>query len=350
MNNKDFHDITVIMDKFLSGKTILVTGGTGSFGNYIVNRLLKYNVKEIRILSRDEKKQYDMKINYKNNPKLKFFIGDIRDYVRVESVTEGVDIIYQAAALKHVPVCELSPYEAVKTNIIGVENVIRAALKFNVQKVVCVSTDKAVKPVNVMGMTKAIQERLMLSANLASNNKGTIFCVVRYGNVLLSRGSVIPYFRRLLEHNEIITITHEGMTRFLLTLDDAIDLVMFATEHATGGETFVKKAPAAHIIHIARVLAEDASKPGAYKVIGKFPGEKLHEILITEEELDRTEDMGDYFTVHPWWKKSTYNDLSEEYSSSMELINDDNSLRNLIKYADEKAKHIHIEDGEFSKI
>lgn len=338
------------MTEHLSGKIILVTGGTGSFGNYIVNRLLKHDVKEIRILSRDEKKQYDMKINYKHNPKLKFFIGDIRDYVRVEAVMEDVNIVYQAAALKHVPVCENSPFEAVKTNIVGVENVIRAALKFKVEKVICVSTDKAVKPVNVMGMTKAIQERLMLSANLAPENKGTIICVVRYGNVLLSRGSVVPYFRRLLSQNEILTITHEQMTRFLLTLDDAIDLVMFATVHATGGETFVKKAPSALITHIATVLAQDANKDTAYKVIGKFPGEKLHEILITEEELDRTEDKGDYFTVHPWWNKNTYTDLTEEYSSGMEVVKNDSDIRDLIAYADEKAKYVHIEDGEYSKI
>lgn len=334
----------------LKDKIILVTGGTGSFGNYIVNRLLQYEVKEIRIFSRDEKKQYDMKINYKNNSKLKFYIGDIRDYARLDAATEGVHIVYQAAALKHVAVCEQSPYEAVKTNIIGVENVIRAALHHSVKKVICVSTDKAVKPVNVMGMTKAIQERLMLSANLASNNKGTIFCVVRYGNVLLSRGSVVPYFRRLLSHNETLTITHEGMTRFLLTLDDAIDLVMFATEHGTGGETFVKKAPAALIVDIARILIEDAGKNETYKVIGKFPGEKLHEILITEEELDRTEDKGNYFTVHPWWNKSIYIDLTEEYSSGMEILKSDSEVRELIAYADDKAKYVHIEDGEFSKI
>lgn len=334
----------------LSNKTILVTGGTGSFGNYITNRLLKKNVKEIRILSRDEKKQYDMKINYNHDPRLRFFIGDIRDRERVNNVMDGVDIVYQAAALKHVPVCEFSPFEAVKTNIVGVENIIQAALFYKVQKVICVSTDKAVKPVNVMGMTKAIQERLMLSANLASNNSGTIFCVVRYGNVLLSRGSVIPFFRRLLAQNQPITITHEGMTRFLLTLDDAIDLVMFATEHSKGGETFVKKAPAALIPQIGRILSEDFGKKFEFKNIGKYPGEKLHEILITEEELDRAEDMGGYFTVHPWWDKKIFTDLKEEYSSGMEVLKEDADIRALIATADESAKYVHIEDGEFSKI
>jgi UDP-N-acetylglucosamine 4,6-dehydratase/5-epimerase len=331
-------------------KIILVTGGTGSFGNYITNRLLKQNVKEIRILSRDEKKQYDMKINYNHDPRLRFFIGDIRDRERVNNVMDGVHIVYQAAALKHVPVCEFSPFEAVKTNILGVENIIQAALFYKIEKVICVSTDKAVKPVNVMGMTKAIQERLMLSANLASNNSGTTFCVVRYGNVLLSRGSVIPFFRRLLAQNQPITITHEGMTRFLLTLDDAIDLVMFATEHGKGGETFVKKAPAALIPDIGRILSEDAGKKYEFKNIGKYPGEKLHEILITEEELDRSEDMGDYFTVHPWWDKRIFTDLSEEYSSGMEILHEDADIRALIATADKSAKNVHIEDGEFSKI
>lgn len=334
----------------LKEKIILVTGGTGSFGNYITNRLLKQNVKEIRILSRDEKKQYDMKINYNHDPRLRFFIGDIRDRERVNNVMEGVDVVYQAAALKHVPVCEFSPFEAVKTNIVGVENIIQAALFYNVQKVICVSTDKAVKPVNVMGMTKAIQERLMLSANLATNNKGTVFCVVRYGNVLLSRGSVIPFFRRLIAQKQPITITHEEMTRFLLTLDDAIDLVMFATEHGKGGETFVKKAPAALIPHIGRILSEDAGTPYEWRNIGKYPGEKLHEILITEEELDRAEDMGDYFTVHPWWDKRLFTDLKEEYSSGMEVLHEDVAIRALIAKADESAKYVHIEDGEFSKI
>jgi UDP-N-acetylglucosamine 4,6-dehydratase/5-epimerase len=334
----------------LKGKIVLVTGGTGSFGNYITNRLLKQDVKEIRILSRDEKKQYDMKINYNHDPRLRFFIGDIRDRERVNNVMEGVDVIYQAAALKHVPVCEFSPFEAVKTNIIGVENIIQAALLYKVKKVICVSTDKAVKPVNVMGMTKAIQERLMLSANLAPNNIGTTFCVVRYGNVLLSRGSVIPFFRRLLSQNQPITITHEGMTRFLLTLDDAIDLVMFATEHGKGGETFVKKAPAALIPQIGRILSEDSGKKFEFRNIGKYPGEKLHEILITEEELDRTEDMGDYFTVHPWWNKKIFTDLKEEYSSGMEVLHEDSAIRALIATADKSAKSVHIEDGEFSKI
>ncbi|MBH0230757.1 SDR family NAD(P)-dependent oxidoreductase [Halobacillus yeomjeoni] len=331
-------------------KIILVTGGTGSFGNYIVHRLLTKDVKEIRILSRDEKKQYDMRIHYKNNPKLKFFIGDTRDFNRVNEVMKDVDIVYQAAALKHVAVCEMSPYEAVKTNVTGVQNVISASLKHNVKKVICVSTDKAVKPVNVMGMTKAIQERLILSANQAPENNGTIFSVVRYGNVLLSRGSVIPYFRKLLSEGETLTITDEKMTRFLLTLEDAIDLVMFATENANGGETFVKKAPSAYIVDLAKVLCLEAGKPIDYKVIGKLPGEKLDEILITEEELLRSEDMGDYFTIHPWWKKVSFSDITKEYSSGFDIIRDIPTIQSLIVNADIKAAEVHVEKGEFSKI
>lgn len=331
-------------------KTILVTGGTGSFGNYICHRLLEKNVKEIRILSRDEKKQYDMRIHYKNNPKLKFFIGDIRDAKRVENVMEGVDIVYQAAALKQVPACEHAPFEAVKTNVVGVENVIRASLKYKVEKVVCVSTDKAVKPVNVMGMTKSLQERLILNANHDPDNKGTKLCVVRYGNVMLSRGSVIPFFRRQLSLGETLTITDESMTRFLLTLSDAIDLVMYATENTIGGETFVKKAPSSSIVHLAKILSEQSKKAFKHKVIGKFPGEKLHEILISEEELVRTEDKGDYFVVHPWWSSKTFTDLIEEYDSGSAVTYDDDFIRKLIDRADQKAGEVQFEIGEFSKI
>ncbi|MFM2267128.1 MAG: hypothetical protein RL757_569 [Bacteroidota bacterium] len=325
-----------------NGKTILVTGGTGSFGHYIVHRFLTQypEVKEIRILSRDEKKQYDMKISYNHNPKIKFFVGDIRDAVRVDSVMHGVDIVYQAAALKQVPSCEIAPFEAVKTNVVGVQNIIDAALRHKVEKLICVSTDKAVKPVNVMGMTKAIQERLMLSSNHAPENQGTKLCVVRYGNVMLSRGSVIPFFRKLLSENKSLTITDEKMTRFLLTLDDAIDLVIFATKHTNGGETFVKKAPSVYITDLAKVLAKEAGVKLDCKVIGKYPGEKLDEILITEEELSRSEDKGDYFTIHPWWDNRVFTDLTEEYSSGMEVLEKQKDIVSLLAMADKKAEEI----------
>lgn len=331
-------------------KIILVTGGTGSFGNFITNRLLSKDVKEIRILSRDEKKQYDMRIHYEDNPKLNFFVGDIRDISRVNEAMEGVDIVYQAAALKQVPSCELSPMEAVKTNIIGVNNIIESALKQNVKKVITVSTDKAVKPVNVMGMTKAIQERLIISANHSPLNKGTKLCCVRYGNVMRSRGSVIPFFRRQLSHNQPLSITDIEMTRFLLTLGDAIDLVVFATENTIGGETFVKKAPSAKIMDLARILSEDEGREFEYKVIGKYPGEKLHEILITEEELQRAQNMGEYFKVNPWWNKEVFNDLQDEYCSNDEIVFDAEAIRDLINRSDFEIERVSAEEGEFSKI
>jgi UDP-glucose 4-epimerase len=335
----------------INNKKILITGGTGSFGNYIVHRLLsQYDPAEIRILSRDEKKQYDLRIHYKNHPKLKFFIGDIRDAARVDEVMEGVQLVYQAAALKHVPVCESSPYEAVKTNVMGVENVVRSALKHKVERVVCISTDKAVKPVNVMGMTKAIQERLMLSANLATDNAGTLLSVVRYGNVLLSRGSVVPYFRKLLDEGRTITITDELMTRFLLTLSDAIDLVIYATDNMRGGETYVKKAPSAYIVDIARILCSERGVPFEYDIVGRLPGEKFDEILLTEEELPRAEDCGDYITVHPWWKSIIYNDFNKEYSSGDEIVRDIDSISALIAEADSKAAEVNVEKGEFSRL
>lgn len=333
----------------LTKKTILVTGGTGSFGNFIVNRLLKENAREVRILSRDEKKQYDMKIHYKNHPTLKFFIGDIRDHLRVDETMKGVDIVFQAAALKHVPVCEYNPSEAIKTNVLGVENVIRAALRERVEKVIAVSTDKAVKPVNVMGMTKALQERLILSANLAPDNQGTVLSCVRYGNVMSSRGSVIPFFRDKLRNGEDLTITDVGMTRFLLTLEDAIDLVIFALHNAQGGEVFVKKSPSVNVVDLAKILSQNVNKELQYKVIGKYPGEKLHEVLITEEELQRTKDMGDYFKVHPWWENRVLGDLQEEYISSMEILEDDQSIKDLIAKSDAEMSVVSFDGKEFAR-
>ncbi len=332
----------------IENSVVLVTGGTGSFGNFIVNRLLKLGAAEVRILSRDEKKQYDMKILHKKNPKLKFFIGDIRDASRVNEVMRGVDIVYQAAALKHVPVCEDAPMEAVKTNINGVDNVITSALNEGVKKFISISTDKAVKPVNVMGMSKALQEKLTTNANHSVNNVSTRFCCVRYGNVMNSRGSVIPFFRNKLDDDEVLPITDEGMTRFLLTLEDAIDLVMFATEHMKGGEIFVKKSPAAKITDIAKTLAHMKGKEFNYHVIGKFPGEKLHEVLISEEEMQRTQDMGDYFVVHPWWDKSKYEVVNFEYESSTDLVSSVEDISKLIESSDEEFNNIGYRAGEFS--
>jgi len=328
----------------------LITGGTGSFGNFIVHRLLKEGAKEIRILSRDEKKQYDMRVHYGNNPRIKFFLGDIRSYSRVNEIMKNVNIVFQAAALKHVPFCEDNPFEGVQTNILGAQNVIMAALEENVKKYITISTDKAVKPVNVMGMTKAVQERLTIAANLSPLNKGTIFSCVRYGNVMSSRGSVIPFFKNKIKKNEELTITDTGMTRFMLTLTDAIDLVMFALENTKGGEVFIKKSPSIKVLDVARILSEDYGKEFKYKIVGKFPGEKIHEILVTEEELMRTKDMGAYFEVFPPWINLNFDDLKEEYISSRELLASDEKIRELFKRSDEEMDIVSFEGMEFSKV
>ena len=253
---------------------VLVTGGTGSFGNFVVRRLLQLGAKEVRILSRDEKKQYDMRVFYESRPDLTFVIGDIRDRASVDEAMKGVQVVFQAAALKQVPTCEHFPMQAVQTNVLGVENVVQSALDHGVERLVAISTDKAVKPVNVMGMTKALQERLVLHGNLSRANKGTKLACVRYGNVLRSRGSVIPFFRSQLTQGKRLTITDEQMTRFLLTLNDAIDLVLYAAENCQGGEVFVRKAPAARVMDIARVLSEEAGKPLEYDCDWHFAGRK----------------------------------------------------------------------------
>jgi UDP-N-acetylglucosamine 4,6-dehydratase len=329
-------------------RRILVTGGTGSFGNFVVWRLLKSGVKEVRVLSRDEKKQHDMRVFYDNRPDLTLMIGDIRDRGTVDEAMEGIEIVIQAAALKHVPVCERFPMESIRTNVLGVENVVECALKHGVERVVCISTDKAVKPVNVMGMTKAIQERLVLRGNLSRINRGTKLVCVRYGNVLRSRGSLIPFFRGQLSRGKRLTVTDERMTRFLLTLNDAIDLVLYAGEVTEGGEVFVRKAPAAKVTDIARLLCEEAAVPFEYDVIGILPGEKLNEILVSEEEIERTEDCGSYYKIHPWWKKVSYDVLEKEFSS-LDEVTDLESTRTLIARADEEFETMELLGGEFAK-
>jgi UDP-glucose 4-epimerase len=324
---------------WITGKCALVTGGTGSFGQFIVRRLLSLGVAEIRILSRDEKKHYDMRHYYPNEKRIRFITGDIRDERRVRESMYGCHVVFQAAALKHVYNCEEHPYEAVMTNIIGAQNVVTAALDLGVERMVTVSTDKAVKPVNVMGMTKAIQERLVIASNQLVGNRSTIGCCVRYGNVMSSRGSAIPFFRELVAQGKPITITHIGMTRFLLTLDDAIDLVIYALENMKGGETFIKKAPAVKIMDLARVIAEQAGVPFNPVIIGMLPGEKVHEILITEEELFRATDLGSYFVVQPNWVKCDTRTVDREYSSGQNLVTSDAEIVELL------AKS----DAEFSK-
>lgn len=331
-----------------SKKSVLVSGGTGSFGNFIVRRLLDLGAKEVRVLSRDEKKQHDMRVFYRDKTNISFVIGDVRNRDRLDEAMSGIDIMFHAAALKQVPACENFPDEAIQTNVSGAQNVVDAALRNKLEAFVMISTDKAVKPVNVMGITKALQERIVLRGNLSRLNRGTKFACVRYGNVLRSRGSVIPLFRRLLVSGKRLTITDERMTRFLLTLNDAIDLVLYAAEHQRGGEIFVRKAPSSLITDLAEIVCDEAGKPLEYDVIGMLPGEKLNEILLSEEELMRTEDLGAYYKVHPWWSKAQFDGLKSEYSSLDSLV-DKSQIRQLIARADKEFKDMELTGGDFGK-
>lgn len=335
--------------KAIEDKTVLVTGGTGSFGLFIVHRLLSLDPREIRILSRDEKKHYDLRAQYKGEKRIRLITGDIRDRERVWQTMRGCHVVFQAAALKHVNNCEEHPYEAVKTNISGVQNVIDAAVEFSVERFVTVSTDKAVKPVNVMGMTKAVQERLVIAANRLPANRGTRFSCVRYGNVMSSRGSAIPFFRQLAEERRPITITDPRMTRFLLTLDDAIDLVMYAVEHMAGGEVYIKKAPSTKIMDLARVICEERNVPFNHEVIGILPGEKLHEILITEEEMPRSREQQGYFVVNPWWNPQRYGEVNSEFSSENHLVSSDAEIRSLLGKSDAEFDKFGLKKTVFLK-
>ncbi|UQY42856.1 polysaccharide biosynthesis protein [Mixta hanseatica] len=278
-------------------KTLLITGGTGSFGNAVLDRFLETNIAEIRIFSRDEKKQDDMRKRYKN-PKLKFYLGDVRDYQSIANAMRGVDFVFHAAALKQVPSCEFYPLEAVKTNVLGTENVIEAAINYEVKRVVCLSTDKAVYPINAMGISKAMMEKIMVAKARNINGSGTVVCGTRYGNVMASRGSVIPLFVNQVMSNEPITITDPEMTRFMMSLEDAVDLVLHAFVHGNNGDIFVQKAPASTVGVLAQAITEIMNKPGyAIKVIGTRHGEKLYETLLTREEMLHAEDQGDYYRI-----------------------------------------------------
>ncbi|MBI2315606.1 MAG: polysaccharide biosynthesis protein [Betaproteobacteria bacterium] len=331
----------------LAGRRVLVTGGTGSFGNFVVRRLLDIGAAEVRVFSRDEKKQYDMRVFYRGRKELTFVIGDVRSPQRVDEAMSGIEVVFHAAALKQVPTCEHHPEEAIQTNVIGAGNLVEAALSHGIDALVMISTDKAVKPVNVMGMTKALQERLVLKANLSRRNRGTRFSCVRYGNVLRSRGSVVPFFRRQIRLGQRITITDERMTRFLLTLNDAIDLVLYAAESGAGGDILVRKAPAARVVDIAAALCEEAGKPFAYDLIGLLPGEKLGEILVSEEELQRVEDLGGYYRIHPWWSGAAPHQLEREYHSADELVGG-KEIAALIERADREFETMEIGGGEFA--
>ena len=274
-------------------KVLLITGGTGSFGNAVLRRFLNADFKEIRIFSRDEKKQEDMRVNL-NNEKIKFFIGDVRDYDSIYNAMNGVNFVFHAAALKQVPSCEFYPMEAVKTNIIGADNVISAAIKRKVERVVVLSTDKAVYPINAMGMSKAMMERLMVAKARMQRNDETILCATRYGNVMASRGSVIPLFVNQIIDNKELTITDPEMTRFLMSLDDSVDLVIHAFENAKQGDIFVQKAPASTVKVLAEALIDLFDAKSKIKIIGTRHGEKLYESLLSREEMSKAETMEQY--------------------------------------------------------
>jgi len=292
-----------------TNKILLITGGTGSFGNAILRRFLQSDLKEIRIFSRDEKKQDDMRRKYKD-PKLKFYIGDVRDYQAVLNAVRGVDYIYHAAALKQVPSCEFHPLEAVKTNVLGTENVLEAAISSGIKRVICLSTDKAVYPINAMGISKAMMEKVIVAKS--RGNEDTVICVTRYGNVMASRGSVIPLFVNQIQAGNAITITDPNMTRFMMTLDDAVDLVMYAFKHGNSGEIFIQKAPAATIETLAKALTSLMNVSNhEIKNIGTRHGEKVYEALLSREEMVAARDLGNYYCVPPDLRDLNYGKFVE---------------------------------------
>jgi UDP-N-acetylglucosamine 4,6-dehydratase len=278
----------------LKNKTLLITGGTGSFGNAVLHRFLNTDIKEIRIFSRDEKKQHDMRVEMKNE-KLKFYIGDVRDFESISNALKNVDYVFHAAALKQVPSCEFYPIEAVKTNVLGTENVLNACMINKVKKVVCLSTDKAVYPINAMGISKAMMEKVMVSKS--RNSGDTVLVGTRYGNVMASRGSVIPLFHDQIMNNQPITITDPNMTRFMMTLQDAVELVLYAFEHGNSGDIFVQKAPSSTIGELANALKKIFNSKVPITIIGTRHAEKLYETLLSKEELLISEDLGDYFRI-----------------------------------------------------
>ncbi|MBX9870538.1 MAG: polysaccharide biosynthesis protein [Burkholderiaceae bacterium] len=293
-------------------KTLLITGGTGSFGNAVLRRFLDSDLAEVRIFSRDEKKQDDLRKRYAH-PKLKFYIGDVRDSRSVAAVMRGVDFVFHAAALKQVPSCEFHPMQAVMTNVLGTENVLEAAITAGVRRVVCLSTDKAVYPINAMGISKAMMEKVMVATSRNLEGTGTVICGTRYGNVMASRGSVIPLFVAQVLASKPITVTDPGMTRFMMTLEDAVDLVLYAFEHGRNGDIFVQKAPAATVSVLAQALLELMGKTGhPINEIGTRHGEKLYETLLGREEMACAEDLGGYFRVPPDGRDLNYAKFVEE--------------------------------------
>lgn len=308
-------------------KTLLITGGTGSFGHAVMERFLESDIKEIRIFSRDEKKQDDMRKFNKNN-KLKFYIGDVRDLASVKNAMHGVDYIFHAAALKQVPSCEFFPLEAVKTNILGTDNVLTAAIDYGVKKVVCLSTDKAAYPINAMGISKAMMEKVFVAKSKVVDPDDTLICGTRYGNVMASRGSVIPLFIDQIKSGQPITITDPSMTRFLMNLEEAVELVLFAFTHAKAGDIMVQKSPASTIQDLAQALKELFEADNEVKIIGTRHGEKRYETLLTKEEYVKSQDFQDFYRVPADTRELNYDQYFEEGDkklSSIEEYNSDNT-------------------------
>ena len=328
-----------------TNKTLLITGGTGSFGNAVLNRFLSTDIKEIRIFSRDEKKQDDMRHLYQN-PKIKFYIGDVRDRRSVDGVMKGVDFIFHAAALKQVPSCEFFPTQAVRTNILGTENVIDSAIEYGVKNVVVLSTDKACYPINAMGISKAMMEKVAIAkGRQLGNGNGTTICCTRYGNVMASRGSVIPLWVDQMEKGEVITVTDPNMTRFMMTLNDAVDLVIYAFQHGQNGDLFVQKAPAATLQTLALALKELLKKDTPVKVIGTRHGEKLYETLVTREEMARAEDMGNYYRIPCDTRDLNYDKYFVEGQEKVSVIEDYHS-HNTRRLSVEEMKSLLLQLSE----
>lgn len=321
------------------GKTLLITGGTGSFGNAVLKRFLDTSIKEIRIFSRDEKKQDDMRKHYRND-KIKFYIGDVRNPESIRDAVKGVDFIFHAAALKQVPSCEFFPMEAVRTNVLGTDNVLNAAIDAGVKRVVCLSTDKAAYPINAMGTSKAMMEKVIVAKSRNINPEDTTICCTRYGNVMASRGSVIPLFVEQMKAGKSVTITDPTMTRFLMNLDEAVDLVLFAFENAQQGDLFVQKSPASTIGDLAEALKELFSSNAEIKIIGTRHGEKAHETLMTREEKAKAEDMGDYYRVPADTRDLNYEKYFED--GSKEIVN-------IVEYNSENTDRLDIQ-GTIEKL
>lgn len=335
------------MANIIENKTILITGGTGSFGNAVASKMLAMNPKQIVVFSRDEKKQFDMGNKY-NDSRLKFIIGDVRDKETVCHVMKGVDMVFHAAALKQVPNCEFFPMEAIKTNSIGAYNVCNAAIKNNVEKVVVLSTDKAVYPINVMGMTKALMERIMIA--VAREGRGnTKFCGTRYGNVMYTRASVIPFFVDLIKAGKPLRITDRNMTRFMMNLDESIDLVFHALAEGKDGEIFVKKAPAAAVGDLAQALISIFSYNKGIEEVGTRPGEKKHETLISSEELVRAEDEGDYYKINPEAFKIDYRLYYSQGVKKVSLPDEGYTSANTKRLSVEEIKELLLSLGEIKE-